>query len=222
MAKYKIGVITFPGSNCDQDVVDVFQNFFPSQTDLLWHENTIQDKYDFLAVPGGFTYGDYLRAGALAHFAPAMVSLKEHVAAGRPVVGICNGFQILCESGLLPGALIRNHKLKHICKDVALKTNTNNNFTKNLDAKRSYIMPVSHSEGNYRAEPDTIKEMEDNNQIVFEYEENINGSVRNIAGVTDKNHRVLGMMPHPDRAADPVTGGTDGKLLLESFLATLD
>ena len=218
MSKLKVGVITFPGSNCDQDIIHVLNRHFDSQTDSLWHDRAIENSYDLLVVPGGFSYGDYLRAGAIAGFAPAMKSLGEHVKRGGPVIGICNGFQILCEAGFLPGALIRNVNLKHICKDVTLKAKVNNPFTAALGADRVYRIPVSHSDGNYRIEDEELKSLEDNEQIVFRYTENPNGSVGDIAGVTDKNRRVLGMMPHPERAVDPLTGGEDGALLLKSFL----
>lgn len=212
----KAGVITFPGSNCDRDMQTILRNFFQVDAELLWHGDTISQKYDLLILPGGFSYGDYLRTGAIARFAPAMKSVIEHAKRGGPVLGVCNGFQILCEAGLLPGALMRNITLKHICKDVPLRAKKTA-FTADLGTETLWI-PVSHGDGNYQAPPDTLKELEDNGQVAFEYLENINGSVDNIAGITDKAGRVIGMMPHPERAVDPLTGGTDGRKILESIL----
>ncbi|MDH5657406.1 MAG: phosphoribosylformylglycinamidine synthase subunit PurQ [Spirochaetia bacterium] len=213
-----MGVITFPGSNCDHDIVRVLTDFFHAQTSLLWHANVIRETYNLLVVPGGFSYGDYLRAGAIARFAPAMSSLQEHVRLGRPVLGICNGFQILCEAGLLPGALIRNENLKHICRTVEIKPHSSNSFTKHLK-KDSYKIPISHSDGNYRISEDGLKELQDNNQIVFRYTENPNGSVFDIAGIINKKNKVLGMMPHPERVVDPLNGGTDGFEIISSVLS---
>ena len=219
----KAGVITFPGSNCDRDMVHVLRTFFNADARLLWHRDTITEAYDLLVVPGGFSYGDYLRAGAIARVAPAMQSLVEHVKRGGPVFGICNGFQILCEAGLLPGALIRNQSLKHICKDVELVANPENAFAGELDGQRHYRIPVSHGDGNYRIDDDGLKSLQDNNQIVFRYVDNPNGSVDNIAGVSDAAGRVLGMMPHPERATDPATSTVpeqpDGATVLRSLLA---
>lgn len=217
----RIGVLTFPGSNCDQDAVRVFTDFFQARTQLLWYREAIQEDFDLLIVPGGFSYGDYLRAGAIARFAPAMESLQAHARRGGVVVGICNGFQILCESHLLPGALIRNNSLLHICRNVNLRANPANRFAASLDDTRKYSLPISHGEGNFRIDPDDLKALQDNNQIVFRYEhrDNPNGSVDDIAGISDRSMRVLGMMPHPERAVDPLTGGTDGRPILESILA---
>lgn len=216
--KTRAGVITFPGSNCDQDIVYVLTEFFKIQTDVLWHRNIIREKYDILVVPGGFSYGDYLRAGAIARFAPAMSSLLEHAKMGRKVIGICNGFQILCEAGLLPGALIRNQNLKHICKTVSIRPHSTNAFTKQLK-QTEYRIPVSHSDGNYRIDDDGLKMLQDQNQIAFRYSENPNGSVFNIAGITDKKSKILGMMPHPERVVDPVNGSQEGYEILQAFLS---
>jgi len=221
MKSVKAGIITFPGSNCDRDMLVCLKDAFGIQAKMLWHRDLIDEDFDLLVVPGGFSYGDYLRAGAIARFAKAMGSLKEHADKGRAVIGICNGFQILCEAGFLPGALLRNVNLKHICRDVHLETKGENAFTRGLDTSRAYRIPVSHSDGNYRINSDQLKELQDEGRIAFTYRENPNGSVENIAGVTDKNQRVLGMMPHPERAADPLLGGTDGKILLESILAAV-
>ena len=204
-------------------MVHVLRTFFNADARLLWHRDTITEAYDLLVVPGGFSYGDYLRAGAIARVAPAMQSLVEHVKRGGPVFGICNGFQILCEAGLLPGALIRNQSLKHICKDVELVANPENAFAGELDGQRHYRIPVSHGDGNYRIDDDGLKSLQDNNQIVFRYVDNPNGSVDNIAGVSDAAGRVLGMMPHPERATDPATSTVpeqpDGATVLRSLLA---
>lgn len=218
MAKLKVGVLTFPGSNCDHDILDVLNRFYDTEGELLWHANAIQGKYDLLVVPGGFSYGDYLRPGAIARFAPAMVSLQDHAKRGGPVVGICNGFQILCEAGLLPGVLIRNVSLKHIARWVDLRAESTP-FTKGLDPNRTYRIPISHGDGNYRISEDGLKGLLDNDQIAFRYTENPNGSVDDIAGVTDKSHRVIGMMPHPERATDPANRQTDGEPILRSILS---
>jgi len=216
--KFRVGIITFPGSNCDHDIEYVLSEFFHVQTTMLWHANVIRESYNLLVVPGGFSYGDYLRAGAIARFAPAMSSLKEHARLGRPVLGICNGFQILCESGLLPGALIRNVNLKHICRTVEIKTFSSNPITKHLK-KESYKIPVSHSDGNFRISDDGLKELQDNNQIVFRYTDNPNGSVFDIAGISSKKNKILGMMPHPERVIDPLNGSTEGFDIINSVLS---
>lgn len=212
----KAGVVTFPGSNCDQDIVTVLAQFFDAQVDLLWHAERFSKKYDLLVVPGGFSYGDYLRAGAIARFSAAMNDVAEHAKQGRPLLGICNGFQILCEAGLLPGALIRNVSLKHICRDVGLRAVPTTPFTKSLDPDRIYRIPVSHSDGNYRADERTLAELEDQGRIAFRYVDNPNGSLADIAGVVNPAGNVLGMMPHPERAVDPLVGGTDGATILRA------
>ncbi|MCE9598317.1 MAG: phosphoribosylformylglycinamidine synthase subunit PurQ [Spirochaetia bacterium] len=213
----KAGVVTFPGSNCDRDMYNVLRDFFSIETKMLWHADLITESFDLLVIPGGFSYGDYLRTGAIARFAPAMKSVQEHANRGGTVIGICNGFQILCEAGMLPGALIRNITLKHIAKDVQLLP-LKTTFTSSLDSTAVLTIPVSHGEGNFRADSDTIKSLEDNHQIAFKYTENVNGSLNNIAGVVNQKGNVLGMMPHPERAVDPATGGTDGRKIMESIL----
>ena len=224
----KVGIITFPGSNCNWDIFHILQDFFQpqvTQVEMLWHERHFDpaERYDLLVLPGGFSYGDYLRVGAIARFAPIMQDLRAHAAAGRAVLGICNGFQILCEAGFLPGALLRNKHLRHICKDVTLRGNTANRFAHNLQANVSYSIPISHSEGNYYVDADTLSVMQDKEQIVFHYQEkpNPNGSVADIAAVSDEDMRILGMMPHPERAVDPLIGGSDGKAILQSILNAL-
>ena len=222
----KVGVITFPGSNCDWDIFLIMRDFFRVPIQMLSYRESLQKNYDLLILPGGFSYGDYLRAGAIARFAPIMKNLQQHVKRGAAVLGICNGFQILCEAGLLPGALIRNLGLKHICRTVELKANPNNRFTASLSARRTYKIPISHSEGNYYIPTESYKAMQDRGQITFTYSDNPNGSIGDIAGVTDTTMRILGMMPHPERAVDPLSGSAnnasnpslDGKIVLESIL----
>ena len=216
--KFKVGIITFPGSNCDHDISYALSEFFGVQTTLLWHASIIRESYNLLVVPGGFSYGDYLRAGAIARFAPAMSSLQEHARKGRPVLGICNGFQILCEAGLLPGALIRNENLKHICRTVTIVPHSSNAITKHLK-KDSYKIPISHGDGNFRISDDGLKELQDNNQIVFRYSDNPNGSIFDIAGIINKKNKILGMMPHPERVVDPLNGSTEGYEILSSVLS---
>lgn len=214
----KAGILTFPGSNCDRDIYSVLRDFFDFETDLIWHNHEIETKYDLLVLPGGFSFGDYLRCGALAKFSPAMQSVMAHAKRGGAVFGLCNGFQILCEAGLLPGALIRNQGLLHIAKDVTLIAGNNPNF-KHLTGE--YRIPVSHSEGNYRADKSTIQELENQGRIAFRYKRNPNGSVNDIAGIVSENGRIIGMMPHPERATDARNGKTDGKTILEAVIQSL-
>ena len=217
----KIGVLQFPGSNCDQDIYNILEKFYKIQSTFIWYQESFNEKFDLVILPGGFSFGDYLRAGALAKFTPVMQSLNEHIKKGGGVVGICNGFQILCEAGLLPGSLIKNVNLKHICKKIDLLVNTKNNFAASLKEENTYTLPISHSDGCFYADTETLKEITDNNQIVFSYVENPNGSLNNIAGISSKDMRILGLMPHPERAVDQVTsvdGSTDGKLILQSIL----
>ncbi|MCB1170543.1 MAG: phosphoribosylformylglycinamidine synthase subunit PurQ [Leptospiraceae bacterium] len=215
----KAGVITFPGSNCDRDIQTILQDFFDIPTDMIWHGDSISNSYDLLIVPGGFSYGDYLRAGAIARFAPAMQDLIKHAQKGGYVLGICNGFQILCESHLLPGALIRNQNLKHICKDVDLIPDGANQVFGRLQGPLS--IPVSHGEGNYRVDHEVLKELQDNGQIAFRYARNPNGSIDDIAGITSKDGKIMGMMPHPERATDPINGKLQGKAILQSILESM-
>ena len=214
----KVGIIRFPGSNCDSDIFTILTEFFHLKVSMLWYRQAIPDSYELLVLPGGFSYGDYLRPGAIASFAPAMTSLQEHVKKGRGVLGICNGFQILCEAKLLPGTLVSNRSLKHICCKVSLKANLNNRFAKKLKADHDYGIPISHSDGNYYISEEGRQRLEEQNQIVFQYRDNPNGSIADIAGISDPKMRVLGMMPHPERAVDPLTGGVDGKAVIESIL----
>ncbi|MGD1889995.1 MAG: phosphoribosylformylglycinamidine synthase subunit PurQ [Cyclobacteriaceae bacterium] len=224
----KIGIVVFPGSNCDEDIFHVFKYILQQDTHKLWHKDTDLKNCDFIVVPGGFSYGDYLRAGAIARFSPIMESVIRHAQQGGYVLGICNGFQILTEAHLLPGVLLPNINQKFICKNVYLKPATDSTImTATLDQDRVYKVPIAHAEGRYYASPDVIKEMEDNEQILFYYasesgkieeSSNPNGSINNIAGVANRQKNVMGLMPHPERAADEALRNTDGRLLLETFL----
>jgi phosphoribosylformylglycinamidine synthase I len=225
----KFGVIVFPGSNCDRDIVTVTQGLLEQPTRMIWHQDTDISDIDIIVVPGGFSYGDYLRCGAIAQFSPVMRSVIEHANQGKPVIGICNGFQVLTESGLLPGALIRNRDLHFICDRVTLKVErTDLIWTKDYAQNSVITLPVAHGEGRYYAHEDTLKALEDNQQVVFRYcdaqgnlsaSSNPNGSVNYIAGIVNQQGNVLGMMPHPERASDPLLGATDGRCLFEGLLA---
>ncbi len=226
----KFGILVFPGSNCDRDVVSVTSNILHQPTRLIWHEETDLSDIDVVVIPGGFSYGDYLRCGAIARFAPVMRAVKEHAAKGRYVLGICNGFQILTESGLLPGALVRNQNLHFICDRQLLRVERNDLPWTNLyQPKQVITLPIAHGEGCYYADSENLKALETYNQIVWRYcdqqgnlsaHANPNGSVKNIAGICNREGNILGMMPHPERAADVVLGNTDGKKLFDSLLST--
>ena len=221
----KTHVVVFPGSNCDRDVAVAIEKIIGSLPKMVWHKDTSIDQSDLIVVPGGFSYGDYLRCGAMASTSPIMKSVIENANKGVPVLGICNGFQILIESGLLQGALMRNSSLSFICRDVIIKpTNSRSIFTNKSKISK---MPIAHNEGNFFASDDQIKKMEDNEQIAFQYcnengdindESNPNGSIKNIAGILNQNKNVLGMMPHPERAAENIHGCEDGKNIFESIL----
>ena len=225
----KFGVVTFPGSNCDQDMIYVLQNLLGQQVETLWHKDTSLKNVDMVILPGGFSYGDYLRSGAIAKFSPIMHEVIRHANQGGYVLGVCNGFQILTEAGLLNGALLHNDQQKFICKNVYLKPISKMaGITKGLDFDKTYKIPIAHGEGRYYANENTIKELEDQDQILFRYcndtgiennDANPNGSVNNIAGITNKAKNVFGMMPHPERAADTILGNTDGKNIFESILS---
>ena len=216
MAKAKVGVVVFPGSNCDHDAYYVFKDVVGADTKFLWHkEGSIGDR-NIVVLPGGFSYGDYLRCGAISRFSSIMQDVVTFAHNGGIVIGICNGFQILCESGLLPGALLKNENLKFICKTVSLKVENNKSiFTYKYDVKENIDIPIAHGEGNYFCSEETLTELIGNNQILFTYNENPNGSVYNIAGIQNLNRNVMGMMPHPERASDPKVGGTDGVRLMQ-------
>lgn len=227
----RIGVIVFPGSNCDRDVVYVTRDVLQQPTRMIWHEDSDLSDIDLVVVPGGFSYGDYLRCGAIARFSPAMRSVVEHAQQGKFVLGVCNGFQVLTEAGLLPGALVRNRNLHFICDRVPLRVErTDLPWTQEYDTQSVITIPIAHGEGSYYADPATLEELEANQQVVFRYcsangcldpGSNPNGSLNHIAGICNRAGNVLGMMPHPERASDPAIGGTDGIKLFEGVLAGL-
>lgn len=224
----KFGVIVFPGSNCDEDMVFALGNIMGQKVEKLWHKDTDLKGCDFIMVPGGFSYGDYLRSGAIARFSPIMESVIAHANKGGYVMGVCNGFQILTEAGLLPGALIRNTGRLFICQNQYIKpVSSTTLLTKSLDNNKAYNIPIAHGDGRYFCNDDTLKSLEDNDQILFQYADskanvndstNPNGSINNIAGVSNKTKNVFGMMPHPERAVDPDLKNTDGQALFESLL----
>jgi phosphoribosylformylglycinamidine synthase subunit PurQ / glutaminase len=218
----KFGIIVFPGSNCDRDVVYVTRDLLNQPTRTIWHEETDLHDVDVVVIPGGFSYGDYLRCGAIARFSPIMKQVVAHAEQGKYVLGICNGFQILTEAGLLPGALVRNRGLHFICDRVPLTVErTDLPWTQGYLDTPTIDLPIAHGEGCYHADADTIDELEANGQVLFRYAgENPNGSLNNIAGICNKNRNVLGMMPHPERAADPLLGNSDGLHLFKSLLHT--
>ena len=218
----KTAVIVFPGSNCDRDLAVAFeQSGF--DVDMVWHKDTsLPDGVDIVGVPGGFSYGDYLRCGAIAANSPITQSLKSHADRGGYVIGICNGFQILTETGLLPGALLQNAGLKYICKTVGLRVETSQSaFTEGYNAGDTIQIPIAHHEGNYFADDETIARLQGEDRVAFTYTENPNGAKADIAGVLSENRRVLGMMPHPERAADIGHGGTDGTALFRALQGVL-
>ncbi len=227
----KFGVVVFPGSNCDEDLVYTLQDVLHQEVVKLWHKDTSIQGCDFIMVPGGFSYGDYLRSGAIARFSPIMDEIINHANRGGYVMGICNGFQILTEAKLLPGALLHNNSRKFICKNVHLKADNNSNIvTQNLLLDSVFQIPIAHGEGNFFAGSEELKRIEDNGQVLFRYcdrdgnitpESNPNGALNNIAGVTNENKNVFGMMPHPERASDFELSNTDGRVIFESILAQL-
>tara|TARA_Y100000996_G_scaffold98458_1_gene70810 strand:+ start:1957 stop:2613 length:657 start_codon:yes stop_codon:yes gene_type:complete len=213
----KFAIIVFPGSNCDYDAYYALKNI-GYNVEFVWHKNTVLSSFDGILIPGGFSYGDYLRSGAIAKFSPIMQSIREESKKGKIIIGICNGFQILIESELLPGSLINNSNIKFISKEVVLNIKTSNSiFTKYIDSKQ-LRMPIAHKQGNYIADNETLKKLRDNDQVLFEYDINPNGSMQDIAGITNKKRNVLGMMPHPERASDKLLGSIDGKYIFESVL----
>mgnify|MGYP000105400704 FL=1 len=225
----RFAVITFPGSNCDQDCYHVTEEVFGIETDMLWYENEIELKeYDCVILPGGFSYGDYLRSGAIARFSPIMENVIEYANNGGLVLGICNGFQILLEAGLLPGAMKVNNSLKFVCKDIELKVvNAETPFTNKTKKGEKITLPVAHGEGNYYIDDKGLAELKENNQVVLKYlddEENPNGSVDNIAGICNKKGNIFGLMPHPERAAEAILGSktTDGFKIFASIVNYLE
>ncbi len=227
----KFGVIVFPGSNCDHDAYHVISKHVGQPVDFVWHRETDLSDFDALIIPGGFSYGDYLRAGALARFSPVMNAVKEFAARGRFVLGICNGFQILCEAGLLPGALIRNRELHFICEHVYVRTETSDTpFTNELAAGRVLHLPIAHAEGNYVCDDATLDELRRDQRIVFRYCDargevsdatNQNGARDSIAGICNRERNVLGLMPHPERACEDLLGSSDGRDIFRSLAGTL-
>ena len=228
----KFGVVVFPGSNCDMDMVYVLETIMGQEVVKLWHKDTDLKACEFIVLPGGFSYGDYLRSGAIARFSPIMEKVIEFANNGGYVMGICNGFQILCESGLLPGALLHNNSHKFICKNVNLSTQTTNALVTNkLEQEQTILIPIAHGEGRYHADAETLKMLNDNDQVLFRYcdvdgaitdDANPNGAAENIAGVCNAGRNVFGMMPHPERAADEELSNTDGRILFESILAAVE
>jgi phosphoribosylformylglycinamidine synthase subunit PurQ / glutaminase len=227
----KFGVLVFPGSNCDYDTYNVLAEIAHQPVTFLWHDSDDLQGVDAVLVPGGFAYGDYLRTGAIARFSPVMGAVQKFAAGGGLVLGICNGFQILAESGLLPGALMRNAGLKYICKQVHLRTETTNSpFTNKLAKGQVLQIPIGHMEGNYFCTPEELKRLESEERIAFRYsttkgeitaEANPNGSLANIAGILNEGRNVLGMMPHPDRSSENLLGSSDGWKIFESMIETL-
>ncbi|MGO1060818.1 phosphoribosylformylglycinamidine synthase subunit PurQ [Planococcus sp. FY231025] len=215
----KFAVIVFPGSNCDLDMYHAIKDELGEEVDYVWHDSTDLSKYDGILVPGGFSYGDYLRCGAIAQTSAIMAEVKKAAEAGKPVLGVCNGFQILTEAGLLPGVLLRNKNLKFMCHTVGLKVeNADTIFTNQYTAGQEIRIPIAHGEGNYYCDDETYEKMKANNQIVFTYEGDFNGSRNNIAGIINERGNVLGMMPHPERAVSDLIGGSDGLLLFKSIV----
>lgn len=227
----RFAVVVFPGSNCDMDTYAALRDVFAQEADYIWHQAESLKGYDCVILPGGFSYGDYLRAGAIARFSPVMKAVKGFAEEGGLVLGICNGFQILCEAGLLPGALLRNTDLRFRCEWVHLRVENNRTpFTNRYQEGAVIRIPIAHGEGRYHADPETLLAMEERRQVVFRYctaggavlpEANPNGSVANIAGVCNEAGNVLGLMPHPERAVEDLIGGTDGRGLFESIIEAL-
>ena len=224
----KFGVVIFPGSNCDKDIIYVLESIMGQEVVRLWHKDTDLQGAEFIILPGGFSYGDYLRSGAIASLSPVMTKIIQFASNGGYVLGICNGFQILCESGLLPGALLHNNTHRFICKNVHLSSGTNNTIlTQKITKEDRLTIPIAHGEGRYYTDSETLKKLNDNDQILFRYcnlngdvkeEFNPNGSIDNIAGICNQNRNVFGMMPHPERASDEELSNISGRILFESIL----
>jgi phosphoribosylformylglycinamidine synthase I len=231
MAKLKFGVVIFPGSNCDYDTYYALKEVCKQKTTFLWHKEHDLKNVDCIILPGGFSYGDYLRSGSIAAFSPLMQEVKEFALNGGLVLGICNGFQVLLELGLLPGAMLRNKNLKFLCQFVHIRVEKNNTpFSQRAKKGQVLKIPIAHFDGNYFAPPETIQEIKNNSQIVFRYsdaegqineEANVNGSAESIAGLINKAGNVLGMMPHPERASEALLGSEDGRVIFESIIANL-
>ncbi len=218
----KCAVVVFPGSNCDRDCAVAIERSTGERPQMVWHgESALPDKLDLIVLPGGFSYGDYLRCGAMAALSPVMAPVIEAARRGVAVVGVCNGFQVLCEAGMLPGALLRNAALKYVCKPVALRIeNGRTRFTAGFGERRDAVMTVGNGEGNYFADEDTLDRLEGDGRVVFRYLDNPNGSSRGVAGIVNDRGNVLGIMPHPDRAFEPELGSADGAILFQSIAAS--
>ncbi|GAO04553.1 phosphoribosylformylglycinamidine synthase subunit PurQ [Anaeromyxobacter sp. PSR-1] len=216
----RVGILTFPGSNCDHDCYHVVKHVMGAEAQYVWHKDRLPEKLDAVVVPGGFSYGDYLRCGALARFSPVIADLVTFAERGGPVLGICNGFQILCEAGLLPGVLMRNASLKYICKDVTIRVEGQETPVTRGLVGQSLTMPIAHAEGNYFADPETLDRLEGEGRVVFRYVGGApNGSARDIAGISGGPSRnVVGLMPHPDRASESILGLEDGKRMFAALL----
>lgn len=215
------GVIVFPGSNRDHDAAYAVEKILGQKVDLIWHDSASLGSVDAVILPGGFAYGDYLRCGAIAKFSPVMMAVQKFAAGGGLVLGICNGFQILVEAGLLPGALIRNRGLRFICRNVQLRPGTTNSpFTCAASKEKTYRVPIAHGEGCYFADQRTLDELEAEDRVTFRYVENPNGSLRDIAGILNRERNVMGMMPHPEDATEPLMGSCDGLVVFQSMLTT--
>ena len=218
----KSAVIVFPASNCDRDAATALEQMTGQKTHMVWHQDSELPPVDLVVLPGGFSYGDYLRCGAMASQSKIMGAIKAHAEKGAAVLGICNGFQVLTESGLLPGALMRNAGLKFVCRNVALKVEeTQSAFTRKYDSGQTVTFPVAHGEGNYYADDETLDRLEGEGRVMFRYQDNPNGSARDIAGIINEKRNVLGLMPHPERMVDVVTGGTDGRAIFEGLIEAL-
>jgi phosphoribosylformylglycinamidine synthase len=218
----KSAVIVFPAANCDRDAKSALEAMTGKAPAMVWHQDSELPDVDLVVLPGGFSYGDYLRTGAMAAQSPIMRAVKAHAEKGGAVLGICNGFQVLTESGLLPGALMRNAGLKFVCRNVAMTVQeTQSAFTRKYDHGQTVTFPVAHGEGNYYADKETLDRLEGEGRVMFRYRDNPNGSARDIAGILNEKRNVLGLMPHPERVVDPLTGGTDGRALFESLIEAL-
>ncbi len=223
-----IGILVFPGSNCDHDAYHAMAHVMNAEASFIWHKDVDLSNIDLLIIPGGFSYGDYLRTGAIARFSPVMQAVTEFAMKGNPILGICNGFQILLEAGLLPGAMLRNKELRYVCKYVHLRCETSSSpFTRNIEQGSVLQIPVAHGEGNYFTDEDRLKELQDQDRIIFRYCDakgeltdatNFNGSTDHIAGICNKQRNVLGLMPHPERAMEAELGSDDGRIIFESIL----
>jgi phosphoribosylformylglycinamidine synthase len=218
----RCGVVVFPGSNCDHDAWYALSHNLGQQAEFIWHDSSSLGNVDAVILPGGFSYGDYLRCGAIAKFSPVMTAIRKFAADGGPVLGICNGFQILVESGLLPGALIRNRDLKFVCRNVTVRVETASSpFTSAAHVGQLLTMPVAHGEGCYLADERTLDQLKADDRVALRYVDNPNGSMRDIAGILSERRNVMGMMPHPERASDALLGSADGRVILQSMVSSL-